>query len=230
MKPLLCALVLLLFTGCIHRKISIEPLQKECSALLAKYLPLFELPDSIGIYANCCCPEGAEAAATGYSFFFGLWKLYRVEIESEDAFYALSSDAREFVVCHELAHIKLNHLIFRYWWQSEPTFNRAESHQKEYDADALAVKVIGKSRGAIKYFGGILWWLLFGALMLLLPIFIPYGIIRFFDQKKPLWCIIKRWILWATGITLSFDLIVPLFSTHPACILRLLNAMMQAWY
>lgn len=215
---------LLLLTGCIHRKISIEPLQKECSALLAKYLPLFELPDSIGIYANCCCPEGSGAIATGNLFFD------RVEIESESAFYAMSPDTREFIVCHELAHIKLNHLKLKYIWQSPPPLNRAESHQKEYDADALAVKVIGKSRGAIKCFSNMLLEMFTYILILLLPVFVPYTIIQLLRRKKRLWSIIRLWLLWGIGITLSLDLIVRFFSTHPACILRILNVMTQAWY
>ena len=220
--------VILMLSGCIHRKITIEPLRNECSALLAKYLPLFELPNSIEVYANCCCPEYSTASAVGNTLFFGLWKIYRIEIESEKDFYALSADAREFILCHELAHIKLGHLQGYYIWQTPPPFDRAVAHRKEYDADALAVTVIGHTRGALKFFGEALLDLFAWILCLLAPFFMLSWLIR--RKKVRMRTVARNWLISALITCLALDWIFAFFGTHPACFLRIVHVITKAPY
>lgn len=220
---LLCAL--LFFNGCTHRKLTLAPLQEECSTILAKYLPKFDLPNSIAVYANTLCPKGCNAASVGRAFFFGLWKSYHIELESEEKFFALSPDIKEFILCHELAHIKLKHLHSHFTWQ-KPSIDLTLAHAHEYAADELAVQVIGHSRGAIKLFLGELFVLWSHLLLIMFPFFATYYLIA---RKKRFRRVALLWLLVALITCICIDMIEACISTHPALIKRTYYALRAAW-
>lgn len=219
---LLCAL--LFFNGCTRRKLTLAPLQQECSAILAKYLPKFGLSDSIEVYANTLCPKGSTAVSAGRAFFFGLWKDYHIQIESEKTFFALSSDVKEFILCHELAHIKLKHFHFNFIWQ-KPSTDLVLSHKNEYAADALAVQVIGHSRGAVKLFLSELFALWRRMLLIMFPFFTIYYL---FSRKKRFLLLIKLWLVAALITCILVDMLVSRVSTHPSLTLRTYYALRTA--
>lgn len=202
--------VALMSANGIHGTISDTALREECVTTVRCYSKKLRIPIKIGLCSEC--PEGSVAVCSRKKSLRGLLKRYIIAIE-EDRFLELSRDAREFVLCHELAHIKLKHGF-------GPDSSPEVSRQKEYEADTLAVQTVGKSRGAVKLFlFDILGLLLNYLLLALIPALTFYTFSKRIRRSFALLCLLTLGF-YAADQTIEYR-----HSSHPIDICRLVHAL-----